>query len=197
MEMPTWAKIIGVMMIIFGGCGVAGNLSTALNPDYLNKMDDMMTEAKSEILKEVKENDQTDSLQVDTMAVQADIEVDSLDKGKEFVLDFMDKMNMSDYLKKWLYIFSIMGVIMGLLFLLGGLFLFIKKTFSIKLALGVIAMSLCYDLFRIIIMNMDEGAGFISGFSNLGNYLSLVIDIFLLIIIAIGDKTFYEGMVDV
>ena len=55
MKVPTWATVIGVLMILLGGCGALNNVQKIKAPQALDKTSGIMEEMTKEIERSVQE----------------------------------------------------------------------------------------------------------------------------------------------
>jgi len=55
MKTPTWATVIGIIMILFGGCGALNNVQKINSPATLDQMSGAFDEISQEIEKEMNQ----------------------------------------------------------------------------------------------------------------------------------------------
>jgi Na+-translocating ferredoxin:NAD+ oxidoreductase RnfD subunit len=197
MKTPTWAIIVGILMMLFAGCNLLGDIQRVNAPRLLDMQESMFTqitktieEAEHEVAEEPFIIVHEDSTLIEEEPMIA-IKNDTMGLT-QLTESFSQMLHVSDYMKKWMVRLGYMGMVVSVIYFLGGLFLLIKKKFSIKLVYGAIGLSIVFAVFKSIINTMDDSAGLISVFGNFGNYWSIFIDVILLVIVVASDKSAYE-----
>ena len=186
MKTPTWGIVVGILMILFGGCGAMTDLQQINMPNMLdmqNKMWDGMSKKRIE-------NDSLAAQNYDSTAVSSDqknsFDVEDIAKSMEEVF------HISEFTRTWMVRFGYIGLFVVLIYMLAGVFLLIKRNFSIKLAYGAIALSMVFGITQWLVLasdpTTDQLIGVASGTSQL---FGLVIDFVLLVAIWAADKTAY------
>lgn len=185
---PGWATAIGIMMILFGGCGAVNHLKMTKT----NQIDEMTNAIVRDIDVKVK-TDKADSLTNEEY-----IEGDSLTTNPEdSVFDvkktILEMTYMTDYFKRWSVITGYIGLGLALLYLAGGIMLFYDKRITIPIVYAALLLSLLFAAFKIYIFNGDESSSLILSAMNATFYISILIDVVLLLIVKVSDKEFYLG----
>lgn len=93
-------------------------------------------------------------------------------------INFTEKFNLSDLEVTWIIRFAYIGLLVWFIFIIGGIFLLIKKVFSIKLAYVSIALSILFFIIQCIVFNPSNSVLF-----------GLLIVVVLLIVLLASDKT--------
>ena len=198
MKTPTWAIIVGVLMMLFAGCNLLGDIQRINAPRLLDMQESMFTQITKTIdqaEQEVKD-DPIIVIHKDSTLIEEEsmITINNDTMGlSQLTESFSQMIHVSDYMKKWMVRLGYMGIVVSLIYFFGGLFLLIKKHFSLRLAYGSIGLSIVFAVFKSIINTMDDSSGLLSVFGNFGNYWSIFIDIILLVIIVASDKSAYEA----
>lgn len=210
MKTPTWATVIGIIMILFGGCGALSNVQKIQSPNTLDEMSGAFEEISDQIEAEMKTNlepqDSSDTdmetdghvsidLGEDDQAskVQIKLPKDSSDIATfENVFGKFDNMLVfSDYYKTWIVRLGIIGLIASIIYLAAGLLLIMGKSYSINVTYGAIAFSLFSVIFQIIILALDKESGFVAKTGNFTNYFMVLINVILIVIVLASDKSFF------
>ena len=214
MKPPKWAYIIGILMLLFGGCGIIQDYQNIQAPKYLEMGEGIFDEIEKELEEELEEERQEREERAAEESVEAEEIGESEDKGrdstsissesdseKEVIVkrdgDREDLemvkgiLKVSDYYKKWIVRFGYIGIFISVLYILAGLFLMIPKNFSIPMAYGVLGLSILVGIVQYIIFSRDESSGMVTMFSGLGVIFSIIIDFILLAVIFVSDKDVY------
>lgn len=182
MSVPTWAYIVGIVMMLFGGCGMLSESQSIMAPQLMDMQRDMFDNL-GEISEEMAES--MDSTQVIN---------DSIPEVFEKMTKSFDTMfNMSEFSRKWTVRFGYMGIFVSAIYFIGGIFLLVIKRFSIKLAVGALALSIIFSIVRTLVMNNDPDPNLLMGMAyNFSLIFGTVINIILLIIVLASDKSAYN-----
>jgi len=203
MKLPTWATVVGVLMILFGGCGTYNNITKINTPKMLEMTSTIFEEISSEIDISVEDGEfHLDSIKDVTMdSITHIIEelsgqdmTDSTESAAvEKIFGSMSNMlNFSDYYLKWIVRLGIIGTIVALIYLMAGIFLVMGKPFALKLSYIALGLSIAFMIFQIVIMSMDKEGGMISRMStNVSAYFMIFANIILLIIIKASDGSYF------
>lgn len=180
MEIPTWGYIVGIFMIVVGGIGLIGNLQS-LN---VSKISD----AQKSIFEQFPFEDTVSAKDTSDIFYKSD----STETFHNMARSMVKPFHMSDYKKKWALRLGYVGIIVSFIYLMGGIFLLIRKKFSLPLAFIALSLGFAYSVFRWIIFQQDPSPGMFSlifqPFQLLGAFISLT----LIIVIAASDKTPYK-----
>jgi hypothetical protein len=93
-------------------------------------------------------------------------------------INFTEKFNLSDLEVTWIIRFAYIGLLVWFIFIIGGIFLLIKKGFSIKLAYVAIASSILFFIIQCVMFNPSNSVLF-----------GLLVVVVLLIVLLASDKT--------
>ncbi len=207
MSLPTWATVIGVVMLLFGGCGVLQNVQKINIPGALNEMSLEFEDIEDEISKELgranedlaSEEDNNDSLSTEVIR---DYEPLSSEDSAgiamfEGVFGSLDNMlTFSDYYKRWIVRLGIIGLIASVFYAIAGLLIIMGKKYGAKLCIAALVASTASVIFQIVIITFDKESGFAAKAGNLTNYLVIFTNIILFIIIMASDKSYFNQVED-
>jgi len=187
MKTPDWVVVVAVCMMLFGGCGTYNNSSVLMMPSILEMQKEMIGTISETI-------EEGSGLQ------GADGEADSLALASEDIEEvfenFTNIFEVSEFTKKWTRIFGIIGIFISVFYMLAGVFMLLRKQFSLKLAISALAISMLFALIRGLVLTSDGSGGFMAIASSISGIFGFVIDLILLIIILAVDKTDYNAMLE-
>jgi hypothetical protein len=203
-QTPTWAIVCAILMMLAGGCGIKNDIQY-INIKEMMSMKDKFQDAIQQSI-EKDESDTTalqtqdeasseypetsDSLIGDTPSVgldtvEASDEVDDFTQKMESMLDISD-----DTIQKIIYI-GYAGLLFSLLYFMGGLFLLIKKSFSIQLAFVGLGLNIIFAITKWVILS-GNGNFLVSVSNSMSSVFSIVFSLIMMIVIYASDKTHYE-----
>ena len=191
MKLPTWAMVVGILMLLFGGCGGINNVQKIYTTEFLDNTE-LMSEISSAIEEDIEEDMSRAGIKRDTLE-SGEIVIDSSDYKKvENLRDMVGGIfNVSDFYKKWIPIIGIIGTVAAAIYAIAGLLLLLGKRFAVKFAYVAIAISLASAIFQIIIYSIDDSGGLIAMSSRMGSYFVIFMNVILLVIIVASDKSFF------
>ena len=195
MKVPTWAMVIGVTMMVFGGCGVLNNVQKINTPRQLEKGSGMISEISKELDKAIEEQRQIE-LEKDSLNSESDST--SRQETAERLENLGESMSQiwkfSDYYKKWIVRIGYIGLIVSMFYAIAGVLLIMGKRIAIKISYGAIGLSLAAVIFQIVILSMDEESGMLAGMGNLGAFFMIFVNVILLVVLLASDKSFFYEM---
>lgn len=185
MKTPTWATAIGIMMILFGGCSVMNDIKSITMPAMLEKQRGLVKEK----MEEARAN-ATDSLTTaDSLAVaEAGDDAESFEEEQKKIEEIM---TLPEFTKTWVVRFGYMGLFISAFYILGGVFLLVRRNFSIKLAYTVLVVSILFSGSEAGVLLSSSSSGVIALTTGLSQFVGIVIDIILLAVIFSSDKEAY------
>ena len=209
MKRPGWAIAVGIIMLLFGGCGAFNRTTEIMMPDINAMMEESISDAKNDIDSEL---DPEKAARRDSVKASNAKKIGDLSEKDRKILDMIsdtilvdDDNNIdmeatilqtsfiSDYRKTWMVRFGYIGLFIAILFIVGGIMLLGFKKNTIPIVIAAIALSMVVNIFQIFIYNADNESGSLIGtFSNIGFYVSLAFDILLLILVLVLDKSFFK-----
>ncbi|MFZ1749202.1 MAG: hypothetical protein WAU01_03390, partial [Saprospiraceae bacterium] len=208
-QTPTWAIITGILMMLVGGCGIKNDIQSikireilSLKDTFINKITEAETNksnTKNDTIsvknEEVNQDDVAeifDSLDI-TDSSEMNIEdavagVDSIPENddsnseekriKETIESMID---VPEPLIQRIITFGYIGLFFSLLFIIGGLFLFIKKSFSISLAYSVLGANVVFSIVKWFYLS--GGSGLVSMTNSVSAGFSILLSIIIFVII--------------
>lgn len=212
-QTPTWAIIVGILMMLIGGCGIKNDIQSINIRDIIamkdKVLDNIVSESKDSLSKdtgELKQNIQNPDLPADTLisenSVSADVDSVDSDVPQDSLTDknsgkmFGDIFNVPEKTIIWTIRLGYVGLVFSFLYIIGGLFLFIRKTFSLKLAYVALGANMVFNIFKWIVMS-GQDAGLLKMASSVGSAFSLFTCIILLIIIISSDKAYFLDQAEI
>jgi hypothetical protein len=190
MKTPSWATTIGIIMIVLGGCSVMNDIKSVRLPEDLEK-------AMSIIKKKQRAADaiQEDSVEIvinDSLFVAEEKEAieDSISFGNHKE-SLEDMLKLTDFTRTWIVRFGYVGLFSAGLYILGGIFLLVRRSFSINLAYGVLIVSILSSGAQVAVLTSGSSSGFLALTTGLSQLLGILIDIILMAVIFSSDKEAY------
>lgn len=220
MKTPTWGVVIGILMILFGGCSVMNDINAIRMPAMLEKQkaifhekmeerkneerdedteqeedkDDEYADEDAELEEEYDDGTDQDTINEDDGSFHFEIDTDE-DDPDEAIEKVENILNLSEFTKTWIVRFGYIGVVVSALYLLAGVFLLIPKKFSIKLAYTALILSIVVSGVSAVVLTTDSSStGFIGLFTGFSQIFGVIIDIVLLAIIFASEKEAYTTL---
>lgn len=192
MQRPTWVTVIGVLMILVAGCGgVSSDLKQIKTTALLEFQDDLVDELQVEFGSEY----------IDSSEKKILIDLGGVD-STTLKSDTLSSKNLADTIKaiskmppeaiatitKHGYI----GIVFSLLYVLTGfILLFLRKKYVVKLAIGMLLLSLAFVAYQAVeIKSLDISKLFSFGLQT-NIYMGAMIDVILLILFLVLDKSYF------
>jgi len=203
MKTPTWAIVVGIFLLLFGGCDLLAGVSEISTPkmmevqqNFLQNMPEMLQEQDAfaidsiDVLRDSLPLLEEDSLEIDQSIVQTRQDSVNWDSMNEV---FDDMFYLSPKEKLWIVRFGYMSILAGSLFILAALFMFIPRSFSIPLAVGVLVFSALKSIGKMIVLTGEEVGSVFSIMSNLGEIPSIILDVIILAVILVSRKDHFNA----
>ena len=181
MKTPTWATAVAILMILFGGCSIMNDFQAINLPAAIEK-------GKLEMGKKMKEK-REEAQDTTTTASDSTAVDQKFDEGRKKAEEIL---NIPEFSKTWIVRFGYVGLASTGIYLLGGIFLLIKRSFSIKLAYAALAISILTSGAQLAVLTSSSSSGMIALWTGLGQLLGIIIDVILLAVIFASDKDAYQ-----
>lgn len=192
MKTPTWGTVIGIIMIFFGGCGALNDIRAISMPEQLAEQKELMkSRMEKEKQKKLTEQDSVSTTETDSVSTTAedDKEIDFF--GKKQSLD--EILELPEFTKTWIVRFGYIGAVVSFLYLLGGVFLLVRKSFSIKLVYAALVLSILCSGAQAAVLTSSASSGVIAITTGLSQIFGILIDIVLLAVVFSSDKEAYKA----
>ena len=179
-------------MIVFGGCSIVNDIKSIALPGMLEKQKIIIKEKMDEAKGHAKQ-DSIDRATAATDSLATDDD-DTEEVEKEFekkAKDVEEAMKLPEFSKVWIVRFGWIGLVSGVLYAIGGIFLLVKRPFSIKLAYGVLIFSLVTSATQTAVLTSAASSGLIALTTGLSQLIGILIDIILIAVIFSSDKEAY------
>lgn len=178
MKRPTWATVIGILMIIFGVFGVLHGAQEMVMPSVMDMQKKIMT-----TIDESKVHDE-DGSKASTDAQEADAQL-QMNMMKLFS-EVQEEFKYPEWFKSWSLVFGLISMVVGALYILSGTFLLMMKPFAIKLFYTTIGISVIWSVIQIVVYSVSTSSILLVQIP--GAVGSIVIDIVLLVVVIVGNK---------
>src|SRR6188508_2787615 len=167
MKTPTWAIVVGICLMLFGGCSVTKSIQKINSPDILAMQQKMMEKMSKERTETSSDSLSNSSDSLFNSARKSDPNAEAF---KNITEGMQDMFAMSEFTKTWTVRFGYIGIFVALIYILSGVFLLIRTAFSIKLVYIALITSIVFSIVESVVITSDPSSGFISktmGFGNL------------------------------
>ena len=196
-------------MMLIGGCGIKNDIQyinirsmLAMKDKFMNKIDASIEKEKDSLaavspdavavdtltMDTISEEAEDDFVNTDTSAIDINGEKKDINEVKDMIEGFLD---VPEETIQWMIRLGYIGLFFSVLFLVGGLFLLIKKDFSIQLAYTVLGANIAFSIFKWIMLS-GKGGSMLAISNSIGAAFSIIITIIVGIIIVSCDKSHYE-----
>lgn len=206
MKTPTWAIVFGIILMLFGGCGLMKNSQAIMMPAVMETQEKMMKGISEGIKKSEKErkererleqeNDRQDTSLTDDQSItppeelgEEELPIDNEAFSEAMEESMSEVFTISDFNKKWTVRFGYIGILVCAIYLLSGAFLVTRKIFAIHFVYFALGLSILFSLVSMLVLTSDSGSGFFGKMSAFGNIFGMVLDLILLIVFVVLNKT--------
>jgi hypothetical protein len=208
-QTPTWAIIIAILMMLIGGCGIKNDIQyinirsmLAMKDKFISKIDEKVDKSEDTTANTSNDTLTAETMDADTVSADVDEELLTTDtSGLEINGEKKDINEVKDMLGgfldipeetiQWMIRLGYIGLVFSFLFIIGGLFLLIKKDFSIKLAYFVLGANIAFSIFKWIMLS-GKGGSMLAISNSVGAAFSIFISIIVGVVIVSCDKSHYE-----
>jgi hypothetical protein len=181
---PTWVNVMGVLAIIFGlmgVMGVMGGVQEILMPQMLDAQKEFLGEMKAELKPKVE-----NELIVETLEKKETNDIDP-----SFIFNqFESMLSFPDWFKKWAPIIGGVSMIAGILYLLGGVFLLMVKSFAPNFFLIACGFSIFWEVVSTLIYSNLGGLMFLGQLP--GAIVSILIDAVLMTVLLTSNQRIFK-----
>ncbi len=207
MKIPTWAYIVGICMILVGSCSITNNYSTLKIKDEFTKFEN----GEDTTIEFNVDDGEVESIEVEgdsskTSLFESMRELDSIEqvnkenRGDTAITNANNKvaaekikemLNVSDETMDLMILFSKFGIGIGVLYIIAGIMLFIKKPYSFKITLGVLIFSIAFTAIKMYMMMGDDDFNVMSVSTLISGGFGVFVDAVFLLIVGVSDKLAY------
>jgi hypothetical protein len=190
MKTPTWATVTAILMIVFGGCSIVNDIKSITLPGMLEKQKGIIKEKMDEARTHAKEDSIKNAEAPDSLAraENDDDDEESFEKKQKKV---EEAMKLPEFSKIWIVRFGYVGLVSAALYIVGGIFLLVRRNFSIKLAYAVLIVSIVMSAAQAIVLTSGSSSGIIALTTGLGQLVGIAVDIIMIAVIFASDKDAY------
>ena len=189
MKRPGWSTIVGIMMILFGGCGATNDFKQIYTPALMEFQKDLVIELESE----------TDITELDSSELAMLEKLSGLDKENQ---EDTTQVTVADHIKSMtsippvalskLVMHGYIGIVISVLYALAGLLLFFKRRHVLKFAVTMLVISLIFVVYQAIDIRGFEISRLLKMGLEFNIYFGAFLDVVLLIILAFVDKSYFR-----
>ncbi len=192
MQRPSWTKIVGILMILFAGCGVTQDIKQ-INSKALSEFSiDMAEEMSAEMDEEEISEEEAEIFRKLSKAEGKESEIDSTISGESLGNILRDMTYLGPTAISKMELHGKLGLGFSIIYALAGLFFLIKPKVSLKMIFGVLIVSILFAVYQLI-DSKDLDASFIMKKGlDINLYFGIFGDVILLIIMAVSDKSYFS-----
>jgi len=181
MRTPIWAIVVGICMILFGGCSITKSFQSVNMPNMLEMQEEMMGNLAQPI--------SIDSLNLPD-SVKAAYNSEQVAKTYKNMANGMQKMfAMSEFAQTWSVRFGYIGFVVAIIYIFSGIFLLIRKPFSIKLVYGALVLSIVFSIIQSFVLASDPAVGMMAMSAGFGNVFGIIIDVILIVVVIMMNRS--------
>ena len=206
MKRPSWATAVGVFLIVFGSWSILANVATIYIMPHIATFTDMTVQVAKDAVDEIEiesgqspkvtvevENPETtvkdDNVTVRSksdnpdynVTVEAPIPEETVREIKESIKSEIEIIASEGSFDKYYIYNSIILISIAALFIVAGILMLMNNNLAVIAALSVLIISIAYNV----------GARVIGMFEL--SIISLLIDLILLVVILVSDKTSFRA----
>lgn len=187
MVRPKWALTVGILMMLFGGCGVANDIKQIALPEVMEFQNDLVAELAT------KDGDEVDAANFEFLEKISGLEEDE-ESGKNLtVVDHIKHVsNIPEREMDKLVLHGYVGIVISILYVLAGILLILKRKHILKLVFCILFASIVFAIFQIIEFRSFNISGLLKVGLDFNIYFGMLQDIILVIVLLIVDKTYYR-----
>ena len=206
-------------MLLFGGCGAFNKATEIMMPNMSEIINESLEVSSSNSDKpaeiRIDSVGKSDTSIHDTLAREdkkEKVKLEDMNEGERKSLEWFsdtivtdeegyvdmettmkNQFYISEYRSTWMRRFAYIGLFISIFFIVGGIMLMAGKKYVIPIVLTVLSLSLAANLFEIIVFAADKETGnFMGKITSIGSYLSMAVDVFLLILVMVFEKAFFN-----
>lgn len=181
MQKPTWAVVIGILMIFFGGCGISNDIQQIYTTELSEFGNDFFEEISIEASKDTLTEREKEMFGLEG------------DEGPSTIFDAAKHMtDLPEDSLKVVVRHGYIGLAISLLFILAGLFFLLSKKHVIKIAIATLIASILFVFLQAYEMSSIEMPDIFRWGLNINLYCGLALDVLMLLVILIMDKAYYS-----
>lgn len=196
MKTPTWAILIAIFMVFFGGCDVVSNISSIYANQALEKYAPALVRASAKLLDsiKIKPPDSVLNIRINDDVVVTDTTFSGLvDKLSNIESDETGFMSVSEQDRNLTLSWLSIGVFAGFFYLLAGFLLMGRTKISIRFAYSALGFTALVTIVQIILSILSPGLVNFSVSTSDSGVFGIIIDIAFIVLIYMSDKSAYPG----
>ena len=188
MKRPGWTTVVGVLMILIGGCGTTNDIKQLFTDDLMELQNDFAIEIDTN----TEANTEIDSAHLALLEKLSVVEGDT-SEAPLTLGDHLKKMShIPETVVSKLKLHGYIGIVISLLYAIVGLLFIIKRKHVLLFAYTILVASLLFTIYQYIDISqfavskiLKVGLQFTIAFGGL-------LDIVILIILAFVDKSYFN-----
>ena len=189
MTKPTWATILGVLMVLIGGCGGTNDLKLTKTMKLLDFKEEIMVEIDKNV--DIK----LDSSNIEVFKTVTDIDSfelnDTIIAGKTLADSFNELTQIPPSAAKKLIMHGYLGLPISLLYILSGISLLKFRKYVIPFVLTTIGITLAFAIYQYFDIRGTGLSPIFQAGLNFQATIGVLFDIIFLVVILVSNKDYY------
>lgn len=186
MKRPTWATVVGVLGIIFACFGMLGSAQDMLMPMILTMQKEIFIAIEKEAAKELTRQDRSsESGETDVLPPR-----NSPHMPPEMFGVIRKMWNFPEWFGTWSIFSGLLRLLINALYLVAAIMFLLVKPFSIRMFYFAAGISIAFSVIRAAVL--ASSLSFVGLAMMFGTVIGMVIDVILIVVIALSDKTIFR-----
>jgi len=193
MNRPGWILIVGILMLMIGGCGgVVADLKQIKTEELVAFVGEMIEEIQVEV--EHSELEPNDIVAIKKLVPEVELSESDTILSRDKIKSLIESATyMSPEAKKAIVNHGYLGIVISLTYgIIGILFFSWKDRRIVNLTYGILFVSLIFVVYQFVSLNNLEMSSIFKVGQKFNLGLGGIFDLFLLLVIAISDKTYFS-----
>ncbi len=188
MKRPGWTTVVGVLMILFGGCGATNDVKQIYTEKLMKFQDEMVVEIDTN----TDANTEVDSVQLALLEKLSGVEGDTSEAPLTAVEHIQKMTHIPEMEMSKLKLHGYIGLVVSILYALAGLFFIIKRKHVLPFAFTMLVVSLLFTMYQYIDLSQFAVAKLLKVGLQFSIAFGGLLDIIILIILAFVDKSYFK-----
>jgi hypothetical protein len=192
MKRPTWATVVGVLGIIFGGFGILGAGQDMLMPYMFTIQKEIFAGIEEQVEREAdKQRGEADSVGDHDQELEKRRGI-PFDGPPDPMFKMMEQMwNFPDWFPAWSVASGIFRLLLNGFYIMASIMLLMVKPYSIRIFYIAAGTSIGFSIIKAGVL--ASALSFMGIAMMLGGIFGIIIDIVLIVVVAISDKTAFRS----
>jgi len=192
MQRPAWSTIVGILMILIGGCGSVNDLKQIKIEEVMEFQDDILKEITTELdIEQAIPQEDLESLEElagDTISS----DMDTLDTAERLIQSVKKISYMPEATIQKLKLHGYLGLPISIIVAITGVLFFTMRKHIIKLAGAVLIISILFAIYQLIDISNLEISKILKIGLNTNLSAGAFMSVILMVILVLSDKSYYN-----